>query len=643
MAPHSTLSQLALLQFHPFEQLLGTTNKYLTNQISPGETRQNTKESIVDNFPLLNGTHNEIPHNVGNPTSIQGYKGNHNTFEKMADTKKIGQEDEKDLMCQEPANTRHTGHKHLLSFNSQMYDLMSTYNSGKDEQAGNKEYYSLLSVTGLGNSRMCQEWRPDMTKGQAKILDKYARIKSSNKIVDGYYRFMKYLNDSCILSKNNISADLSLEKIYKSLHKKIIRTYSEAMAETVGRIVGIAATRGRNTYPLTDHIVSNTEFFRKGDKIAKFGLQATTNCIIYTMSLNIYPTQPGGRLEHVYIYSCKSCCPEYYSQGHNTSTTIFPRKSSTAPKHRGSSAEGLGISSYLIKDIYPIIRKAVYLMESGQGKPDRTRIFLIKQPRVIQPIKKVNTTVQHKIQLCSLEITADSGAVIASTLANGGINPLTADPVLTTEAVRNTLTLMHSCGMYNYSGQFAFKVGLPSKSGVSGCVLLVIPNTMGICLWSPPLDTNGNSVRGVEFCMELVNRFTFHHFDNLRGHVTTKQDPRMAQAESRAQVLFDLLFSVAAGDLSALRRHSLSGSDMEASDYDGRTALHVAASEGHTEVVEFLLENCHVNPLPQDRWGRTPLDDAVYFEHPNCEEFIRNNLRKNGTDIPSEVSNNFKE
>ena len=56
--------------------------------------------------------------------------------------------------------------------------------------------------------------------------------ESSNKIVDGYYRFMKYLNDSCILSKNNISADLSLENIYKSLHKKIIRTYSEAMAET---------------------------------------------------------------------------------------------------------------------------------------------------------------------------------------------------------------------------------------------------------------------------------------------------------------------------------------------------------------------------------------------------------------------------
>ena len=91
--------------------------------------------------------------------------------------------------------------------------------------------------------------------------------ESSNKIVDGYYRFMKYLNDSCLLSKNNISADLSLENIYKSFHNKvslnpeidlfiifvenvIIRTYSEAMAETVGSIMGIAVARGRNTHPV---------------------------------------------------------------------------------------------------------------------------------------------------------------------------------------------------------------------------------------------------------------------------------------------------------------------------------------------------------------------------------------------------------
>uniref|UniRef100_A0A4W6BNF6 glutaminase n=1 Tax=Lates calcarifer TaxID=8187 RepID=A0A4W6BNF6_LATCA len=203
-------------------------------------------------------------------------------------------------------------------------------------------------------------------------------------------------------------------------------------------------------------------------------------------------------------------------------------------------------------------------------------------------------------KLCSIEVTCESASVMAATLANGGICPITGERVLSPEAVRNTLSLMHSCGMYDFSGQFAFHVGLPAKSGVAGGILLVVPNVMGIMCWSPPLDKLGNSVRGIQFCTDLVELFNFHNYDNLR-HFAKKHDPRREGGDQRVKSVINLLFAAYTGDVSALRRFALSSMDMEQRDYDSRTALHVAAAEGHTEVVRFLLEACKVNPVPRDR------------------------------------------
>jgi glutaminase len=76
--------------------------------------------------------------------------------------------------------------------------------------------------------------------------------------------------------------------------------------------------------------------------------------------------------------------------------------------------------------------------------------------------------------------------------------------------VKEVLSLMASCGMYDYSGEFCFNVGLPSKSGVSGAILTGV---MGVCTFAPPLDQYGNSAKGVQFCTELSKMFSLHLFE----------------------------------------------------------------------------------------------------------------------------------
>uniref|UniRef100_A0A6B2LIJ2 glutaminase n=1 Tax=Arcella intermedia TaxID=1963864 RepID=A0A6B2LIJ2_9EUKA len=118
-------------------------------------------------------------------------------------------------------------------------------------------------------------------------------------------------------------------------------------------------------------------------------------------------------------------------------------------------------------------------------------------------------------QCCSIEMTCTQMAKVGGTLANGGMCPFTKDPIFNSDSVKNVLSLMHSCGMYDYSGEWSYLVGIPAKSGVSGVIYGVIPNVMSIAVYSPRLDKIGNSVRGVEFFKRFIKRFNFHVFDSL--------------------------------------------------------------------------------------------------------------------------------
>jgi glutaminase len=124
----------------------------------------------------------------------------------------------------------------------------------------------------------------------------------------------------------------------------------------------------------------------------------------------------------------------------------------------------------------------------------------------------VESVLRLYLEQCSVMVDAGDLASMAATLANGGRNPVTGRRALPRGRVRDVLSVMHTCGMYDYAGHWAFDVGVPAKSGVSGGILAVIPGKMGIGVFSPGLDVYGNSVRGVQVCTELSERLGLHVF-----------------------------------------------------------------------------------------------------------------------------------
>jgi glutaminase len=105
---------------------------------------------------------------------------------------------------------------------------------------------------------------------------------------------------------------------------------------------------------------------------------------------------------------------------------------------------------------------------------------------------------------------------MAATLANMGRNPITGEhALLDMGSIKDVLSVMFTCGMYDYSGQWAYRVGVPAKSGVSGGVMAVVNRQLGIASYSPRLDPQGNSCRGIEVCVDLAKRLGLHVFDCL--------------------------------------------------------------------------------------------------------------------------------
>jgi len=236
----------------------------------------------------------------------------------------------------------------------------------------------------------------------------------------------------------------------------------------------------------------------------------------------------------------------------------------------------------------------------------------------------IHTTLDFYFQTCSIQVNAKKMAKIISTLANGGICPLTNKKIFSPTTIRNSLSMMYSCGMYDFSGEYAFSVGLPAKSGVSGALVIAIPNVGGFAIFSPRLDNNHNSVRGVEFSRRLVDKFSFHNYDQIDSN--EKINPVENRMMVESNLTFELIWAASMGDLTEVRRSIALGADINTGDYDNRTALHLAAAEGQVDIVKYLI-NKGADINIKDRWHLKPIDDAKANNHDSVVEILTSTIK----------------
>ena len=157
------------------------------------------------------------------------------------------------------------------------------------------------------------------------------------------------------------------------------------------------------------------------------------------------------------------------------------------------------------------IDEAVLASEASTGHRNRAIAYLMLNCGIIDA--GVEHTLHQYFAQCSLLVNARDLAVMAATLANMGANPVTKQRVFDFNYIKDTLTVMFTCGLYDHAGEWAYHVGLPAKSGVGGGIIAVVNRQLGVAVYSPRLDAKGNSVRGILACKELACHLGLHAFE----------------------------------------------------------------------------------------------------------------------------------
>lgn len=178
--------------------------------------------------------------------------------------------------------------------------------------------------------------------------------------------------------------------------------------------------------------------------------------------------------------------------------------------------------------------QAVYQSESDTGFRNRAIAWMLRNFDITEgdPMPSL----ENYFRQCSLLVDCRDLAYMAATLANGGVHPLSGQRCMPAGHVERVLSVMATCGMYDYAGSWLYEVGMPAKSGVGGGILAVLPGRFGIGVFSPRLDDKGNSVRGIAACKQIARDFGLNIFNRTSlPSLTVRRIYSAAESPSRRQ------------------------------------------------------------------------------------------------------------
>lgn len=262
-------------------------------------------------------------------------------------------------------------------------------------------------------------------------------------------------------------------------------------------------------------VTAKGQSFDVGDSDVKFSIQSISKALMFGLALEDQGlegvlrrvgVEPTGEAFNAIVLDEASNRPFNPMVNAGAIATADLIDGKDYPERVGRMLDMFG--RYVGHEVF--VDNKIFMSERVTGHRNRAIGHLMRNFDMVTD--RFEESLELYFQQCSVLVTCRDLAMIGATLANGGVNPVTGVRAIAAEYVKYVLSVMLSCGMYDFAGEWAFRVGIPAKSGVGGGIVAVVPGRLGIGVFSPRLDTKGNSVRGVKICSELSRLFGLHAF-----------------------------------------------------------------------------------------------------------------------------------